>query len=85
MEIEYTDAYLEHGCDIRGNLGVIRYSKQTTNHEFLGAYKRGGLFEWLEKAKELAKSKHPSMTVKLGIPDLVFTFDCDIDALKNAE
>jgi hypothetical protein len=71
MQIEYANSYTEHGTNIHGKLAIVRYSDAVTNHEFLGAYKRGGLFENLDRAKALISQYHPKTIVCLGIPDLV--------------
>jgi predicted DNA repair protein MutK len=55
VNIEWLEnGYTDHGCKILpyGNtkVGKIDYNAHTTNHDFGGAYKRGGLFEWLVNA-----------------------------------
>ena len=77
MNIEWLEnGYTDHGCKILpyGNtkVGKIDYNAYTTNHDFGGAYKHGGLFDWLDKAKTLLKEQYPDAQIVLAIPDLVF-------------
>ena len=77
MEIQKIQKYDRHGCNFapkpRHRLGLIEYSSEVTNHEFNGAYGLSGLYEKLEQAREIAKSK-PGYTEVLAIPDIVFFF-----------
>lgn len=77
MEIEWLDqGYTKHGCNILPSenikVGMVDYNAHTTNHEFGGAYRRGGLYECLDKAEALVKQQYPSALIRLNIPDLVF-------------
>lgn len=71
MQIEYADSYTEHGTNIHGNLAIVRCHHEVTNWDFNSAYRRGGLYEYLDKAKALVKEHHPNHSVALDIPDLV--------------
>jgi hypothetical protein len=71
MQIEYTDSYTKHGTNIHGRLAIVRYYQDVTNHDFNGAYRRGGVLDCLDEAKALIKKHHPVHTVVLAIPDLV--------------
>jgi hypothetical protein len=77
MEIEWLEqGYTKHGCNILPfdniKVGMVDYNAHTTNHEFGGAYRRGGLYEWQEKAISLVKEQYPEALIRLHIPDLVF-------------
>ena len=77
MEIEWLEqGYTRHGCNILASegtkIGMVDYNAHTTNHEFGGAYKKGGMLQWLDKAKALVLGQYPNAVIKLGIPDLVF-------------
>lgn len=77
MEVQILeDGYTRHGCNIRSlngeTIAMIEYSGHVTNHEFLGAYKSGGLFDYLDKAKKVMAEQYPGAIVVLTAPDLVF-------------
>ncbi len=77
MQIQIlANGYTKHGCNIlpdaTTDVAMIEYGQQVSNHEFGGAYKKNGLFDWLETAEKVMKEHYPTATISLGIPDLVF-------------
>ena len=78
MQAKQIESYTRHGCNIKPCLGkklmLIEYYEDVTNHEFMGAYKNGGLYDKLDEAKAIA-NQFPGYEEKLAIPDLVFLCD----------
>jgi hypothetical protein len=77
MKIEWLEqGYTRHGCKILPSdarkVGMVNYNAHTTNYDFGGAFRRGGLYEWMDKAEALVKKYYPDAVIRLSIPDLVF-------------
>ena len=69
MKIIYASEYKEHGCNITGNLGVIKLPPPS------GVFGAMSCFDNLDAAKKIMIESHPNAVVKLGIPDLVFSLN----------
>jgi hypothetical protein len=66
MKIEYATSYTEHGCNITGNLGVIKLPLPD------GRFGAMSCFDNLDEAKKIMREAHPNAVSVLSIPDLVF-------------
>lgn len=74
MKIEYKSEYERCGCQFSGDLAIVEYWEESTDHSRklpLEGFGRGTCLDYLGKAKELLLSTHPNAEILLGIPVLV--------------
>ena len=74
MKIEYKSEYERCGCKFSGDLAIVEYWEESTNHSrklALEGFWRGTCYDYLGKAKELLLASHPRSEILLGLPVLV--------------
>jgi len=71
LKIEYIREYKEHGCDITGDLIMVRYYHAMKGDPRFQSFGSNLPYRYIDKAKELAKTTYPDCETMLSMPDLV--------------
>lgn len=70
-KIEHIKEYKLHGCNITGNLVMVRYYDAMKEDPQFGGFGSNIVYDYIDKAKEIVLAEFPEAVVKLSMPDLV--------------